>query len=105
MNIDSGETRTIIKQELPRGKRNDFGKASFSPDSQTITVGKEDGTIKLLHPDGTEIKTLTGGGKIVIYSPNGKIIASTGRDSTVKMWALRLFLWKIWFKIIESLIL
>ena len=87
LNIDSGETRTIIKQELPRGKRNDFGKASFSPDSQTIAVGKEDGTIKLLHPDGTVIKTLTGGGKIVIYSPNGKIIASTGRDSTVKMWS------------------
>ncbi|NES87518.1 MAG: WD40 repeat domain-containing protein, partial [Moorea sp. SIO2B7] len=88
-NIESGESNTIIKQELPRRrrKRNDFGRVSFSHNSETIAVGKEDGTIKLLTSDGTEIKTLQGGSKLVSYSPNGKIIASASSNNTVKLWS------------------
>ena len=84
-NIDSGESKTIVKQEF-EGKRNDFGKASFSNDGKTIVVGREDGTVKLLRLDGTEIQTLQGGGKIVSYSPNGEIIASASSNNTVKLW-------------------
>lgn len=85
-NIDSGESKIIIKQELNKGKRNDFGRASFSNDGKTIVVGREDGTVKLLRLDGTELQTLQGGGKIVSYSPNGEIIASASNNNTVKLW-------------------
>ncbi|NEQ75682.1 MAG: hypothetical protein F6K23_23135, partial [Okeania sp. SIO2C9] len=89
-NIESGEPKTIIKQklpqELPRRKRNDFGKASFSSDDKTIAVGRKDGTIKLLNLDGKEIQTLQGGSQLVSYSPNGKIIASASNNNTIKLW-------------------
>ena len=86
-NIDSGESKIIIKQELNKGKRNDFGRASFSNDGKTIVVGREDGTVKLLRLDGAELQTLQGGGKIVSYSPNGEIIASaSSNNNTVKLW-------------------
>ncbi len=85
-NINSGESKILITEKLPRGKRNDFGRVSFSSDSKTIAIGREDGTIKLLHLDGTEIKTLQGGSKIVSYSKNGKIIASASSNNTVKLW-------------------
>lgn len=84
--INSGESKILIKEKLPRGKRNDFGRVSFSSDSKTIAIGREDGTIKLLHLDGTEIKTLQGGSQIVSYSPNGNIIASASSNNTVKLW-------------------
>lgn len=87
-NINSGESKTLIKQKLSiRDKRNDFGRASFSSDGKTIAVGREDGTVKLLHLDGTEITTLKGGSKLVSYSPNGKIIASASSNNTVKLWS------------------
>ncbi|MGB3511199.1 MAG: WD40 repeat domain-containing protein [Microcoleaceae cyanobacterium] len=86
-NIESGESKTIIKQELPRRKRNDFGKASFSHNGKIIAVGTEDGTIKLLSFDGKEIQTLQGGGKLVSYSPDGKIIASASNNNTIKLWS------------------
>ncbi|MBD1944355.1 AAA family ATPase [Coleofasciculus sp. FACHB-712] len=88
-NIETGESRTIMKQKiqtLAGGKRNDYGQPSFSLDGKTIAVGREDGTVKLLHTDGTEIKSLKGGSKIVRYSPDGKIIASASSDNTVKIW-------------------
>lgn len=86
--MQSGESKTLIEQKFsPRGKRNDFGRASFSPDLKTIAIGKEDGTIKLLRLDGTEIQTLQGGSKLVSYSPNGKMIASASSDNKVKLWS------------------
>ena len=86
-NIDSGESKIIIKQELNKGKTNNFSKASFSNDGKTIVVGREDGTVKLLRLDGAELQTLQGGGKIVSYSPNGEIIASaSSNNNTVKLW-------------------
>ncbi|MEB3281258.1 MAG: WD40 repeat domain-containing protein [Lyngbya sp.] len=86
-NIESGELKTILKQELPRHKRNDFGKASFSPNGNIIAIGREDGTIKLLNLDGKEIQNLQGGSKLVSYSPDGKIIASASRNNTIKLWS------------------
>ena len=85
-NIDSGESKIIIKQELNKGKTNNFSKASFSNDGKTIVVGREDGTVKLLRLDGAEPQTLQGGGKVVSYSPNGEIIASASNNNTVKLW-------------------
>ncbi len=87
-NIDSGESKTIIKQELTRHSRNFFGKASFSRDGKTIAVGREDGTIKLVLIDGTEKTFTKNGSKIVSFSPDGKLIASASSDNTVKLWRL-----------------
>jgi WD40 repeat protein/energy-coupling factor transporter ATP-binding protein EcfA2 len=87
-NIETGESKIIIEQESPRrpSQRNDFGRAIFSKNNTKIVVGKQDGTIKILSLDGREVKTLTGGGEIVVYSPNGKILASASKDNTIKLW-------------------
>ncbi|NET91215.1 MAG: hypothetical protein F6K45_24510 [Kamptonema sp. SIO1D9] len=85
---ETGENQIIIEQKLPRrpSQRNDFGRANFGKKDRIITVGQEDGTVKILSLDGRVIETLKGGGKIVIYSPNGNILASASKDKTIKLW-------------------
>ncbi|BAZ20456.1 WD-40 repeat-containing protein [Kalymmatonema gypsitolerans NIES-4073] len=81
---------------------------TFSPDSKMIITSSgdneevnllnSDGTkittlkgqiVKLWRSDGTLVKTLNGhldGVKNMTFSPDGKIIASTGDDNIVKLW-------------------
>lgn len=77
-------------------QKNSFGDSSaitstsfaFSPDGKTI-VFSSDNTIKLWDlTTGQVIKTLSGNEseKTMVFSPDGKIIASGGYDKTIKLW-------------------
>ncbi|PMB29329.1 hypothetical protein CEN42_20070 [Fischerella thermalis CCMEE 5208] len=77
-------------------QKNSFGDSSaitstsfaFSPDGKTIVLSS-DNTIKLWDlTTGQVIKTLSGNEseKTMVFSPDGKIIASGGYDKTIKLW-------------------
>ncbi|AVH66723.1 nSTAND1 domain-containing NTPase [Nostoc sp. 'Peltigera membranacea cyanobiont' N6] len=63
---------------------------TFSPDTSLIASASADTTIKLWHPDGSLVKTLSGHEDVVnsvSFSPDGQIIASASQDKTVKLWS------------------
>ncbi|OKH12867.1 hypothetical protein NIES592_16755 [Fischerella major NIES-592] len=77
-------------------QKNSFGDSSaftstsfaFSPDGKTIVLSS-DNTIKLWDlTTGQVIKTLSGNEseKTMVFSPDGKIIASGGYEKTIKLW-------------------
>ncbi len=72
---------------------------AFSPDSHTLASASIDNTVKLWNAaTGKEIRTLIGHGPAiagtfnngavlsVAFSPDGKILASGGRDGVIKLW-------------------
>ncbi|MFN6485499.1 MULTISPECIES: eIF2A-related protein [unclassified Nostoc] len=64
--------------------------ATFSPDRSLIASASADTTIKLWHPDGSLVKTLSGHQDVVnsvSFSPDGQIVASASQDKTVKLWS------------------
>lgn len=64
--------------------------AIFSPDRSLIASASADNTIKLWHPDGSLVKTLSGHEDVVnsvSFSPDGQMIASASQDKTVKLWS------------------
>jgi WD40 repeat protein len=67
----------------------------FSPDSQTLASGSEDGSVKIWDVNsGKELLTLSEKNyqgvvkKItsVAFSPNGQILASSSIDGTITIW-------------------
>ncbi|MEH1998179.1 MAG: hypothetical protein V7L00_05420 [Nostoc sp.] len=62
----------------------------FSRDRTLIASASADNTIKLWHPDGSLVKTLSGHEDVVnsvSFSPDSQIIASASQDKTVKLWS------------------
>src|SRR5688572_13916076 len=65
---------------------------SFTHDGKTLIVATIDGQIRFVDLGTDEVKrTLTGHSSAVyvaILSPNGKLLASSSRDNTAKLWDL-----------------
>ncbi len=63
---------------------------NFSPDSQTIATATGN-TIQLWSRSGTLLNTITGYNRSVLsvnFSPDGKMIAATSEDGTIRYWDL-----------------
>lgn len=93
-------TGTAIKDLAKDYKDQYFGAAAFSPDGKTLAIargGEADGTnggiIHLLDPStGAKQKTLQpghlNGATDVAFHPDGKHLATTGRDTVVRVWEI-----------------
>jgi len=72
--------------------------AAFSPDGKLLALGQGGeieggkGKITLLEAEtGKKVQELTGheyGSTHLVFSPDGKILASAGRDTLVKLWSM-----------------
>ncbi|HEY9830583.1 MAG TPA: hypothetical protein V6D26_08390, partial [Stenomitos sp.] len=74
-----------------QGHNSGIWSVAFSPDSQTIATGSNDGMIKLWKSDGTLLTNLIGhsaGVKGLAFAPDGKTLASASEDKTVILWNL-----------------
>ncbi|MEH1787010.1 MAG: hypothetical protein V7L23_15870 [Nostoc sp.] len=63
---------------------------SSDRDRSLIASASADNTIKLWHPDGSLVKTLSGHDDVVnsvSFSPDSQILASASQDKTVKLWS------------------
>lgn len=64
--------------------------ATFSPDSRTLVLGANDGTVRFWDmPSAQERMVLTGHTDMlrsVTFSPDGKLLASSGQDGRVLLW-------------------
>jgi WD40 repeat protein len=66
-----------------------FSTADFSSDGQFFATGSEDGTIYLRDVEGRSLAKLTGHSNAVLtvtISRDGKLLASSGSDKTVRFW-------------------
>jgi WD40 repeat protein len=76
----------------PRKSKIDSTVSSFawSPDDDLLAIGCSDGRIRFVTPDSlagvTEIAGHTGNVTFVDWSPNGRRIASSSNDGTVRIW-------------------
>ena len=59
---------------------------AFSPDGTTIASGLRDGTVKLWNvKTGENIHTYSGGGNLVVFSPDGKTLAAASWNG-IRLW-------------------
>ncbi|MGF2034252.1 MAG: eIF2A-related protein [Nostoc sp. CmiVER01] len=72
------------------GHLSGINSVTFSLDRTLIASASADTTIKLWHPDGSLVKTLSGHEDVVnsvSFSPDSQIVASASQDKTVKLWS------------------
>ncbi|WP_293103305.1 hypothetical protein [Moorena sp. SIOASIH] len=74
------------------GHKSWVNSVSFSPDSQLLATGSDDGTVKLWTIEG-KLRNSLGGWytdtfNSVSFSPDGKILATGSDDGTVKLWSI-----------------
>ncbi|MHC5856380.1 WD40 domain-containing protein [Nostoc sp.] len=63
---------------------------TFNSQGSLIASASADNTIKLWHPDGSLVKTLSGHDDVVnsvSFSPDSQILASASQDKTIKLWS------------------
>ena len=74
-----------------RGLAGSITTLAFSPDSKTLAVADDDGTIELLRrplfvSTKPRLKAHAGRVRGLAYSPNGKSLASVGEDGAIRVW-------------------
>ena len=81
-----GSSKQPRLKDVPRGTK----ALAFSPDDTVLLAGLRNGSIELFDMTiGEKIKTLDGHTSIVetlVFSPDGKTLASTGQDGTILVW-------------------
>ena len=64
---------------------------SYSPDGETLAAACGDTTVRLLHPNTSQILLELGGHSTrvnaVAFAPGGRAIASASHDGAVKVWS------------------
>jgi WD40 repeat protein len=88
-----------LAKEFKKGDRvTGMAAAAFSPDGKILALGQGGeveggkGKVTLIDPEtGKKLQELTaneGGITHLVFSPDGKILASAGRDTLVKLWSI-----------------
>ena len=93
----SHSAQNYLQVDLPQGAKVRLGKGSindiqFSPDNTQLAVASSIGIWIYDTHTGEELNLLTGHrGSVssIVYSPNGHILASGGRDGTVRLWNVK----------------
>jgi WD40 repeat protein len=85
--------RCVLIRSLSRPGPNPVQLAAFSPDGRTVAIGEISGNpedITLVDADTGEIRARLAGHLMginaIAFSPDGRTLASAGRDRTVKLW-------------------
>jgi WD40 repeat protein len=84
---------TVLPTDGSASRRFDGGRwVVFHPDGSRLAIAEDDSTAIYEWPTGRRLHTLTGHSKPVwacAFSPNGQQLATTGGDSTVRIWDVR----------------
>jgi WD40 repeat protein/tRNA A-37 threonylcarbamoyl transferase component Bud32 len=73
-----------------RAHRGGVQRAAYSPASRLLATGGQDGTVRLLEPDGGALRRIlvghAGAVTALAWSPDGTALASGGADRTIRIW-------------------
>ncbi len=83
----------VLTQERAKDNKSIPFAVAFSPDGKTLAIGRKNGKIKFWDIDSRKIRLAivahTDQVTSLRYSSNGQLIASTSKDSTVRVWDSR----------------
>jgi hypothetical protein len=83
------QVHSIQEHNFLKSEQRIVNSVNFSPDSQKLVSGGDDGTIKLWQQDGVLLKTISSDQfrvNSVDFSPDGQKLVSAGDDGTIKLW-------------------